>query len=396
MQKNRFVELAEQVITPFLTDLEAIVNIDSGTYTKAGVDPVGAYLRQRFADFGFATSFDVQTDYGDHLVATHAGTNTQGPRLMLIGHIDTVFPAGEATRRPYSLSQREGMRIAKGPGVLDMKSGVLMGMYACHLLQVAQATDYQSITFVCNSDEEVGSPSSKALIQKLAQEVDAVLVLEPGRLLNTVVSARKGIGIYRVEVRGVAAHAGVEPQKGRSAILELVHKVIDLQAINGTIPGVTLNVGIISGGERTNIVPDFASCDIDVRASSQESLRAVEEAMRRATSRVHVEGTKTKLTGGIRSMPFERTPRSIRLIQLVKEVGDELGLKIEDLGSGGASDANTTAAMGLPTLDGLGAGGGLAHNPDEYIELDYLPTRIALLSGLMQRVCRYYQEGHRL
>jgi len=396
MQKNRFVELAIQIIEPFLTDLEAIVNIDSGTYTKAGIDQVGAYLQKRFHDFGFATYFDVQTEYGNHLVATHKGSNAAGPRLMLIGHIDTVFPAGEVERRPYSLAQRNGLRIAKGPGILDMKSGVLMGMYACHLLQSEQLANYQNVTFVCNSDEEIGSLSSKPLIQRLAQEVDAALILEPGRMINTVVSSRKGIGFYRLEVRGIASHAGVEPHKGRNAILELAHKVIALQSLNGTIPGVTLNVGIISGGERTNIVPDFACCEIDVRVSSQDGLRAIEEAMRRVAARTFVDGTKTKLTGSIRSMPFERTLRSARLVHLVKEVGVELGLKIEDKSSGGASDANTTAAIGLPTLDGLGAGGGLAHNPDEYIELDYLPTRIALLCGLLQRICCYYQDGNQL
>jgi glutamate carboxypeptidase len=396
MQKNRFVERAEQVMEPLLADLEAIVNIDSGTFTKAGVDEVSAYLQKRFSAFGFATYFDAQEFYGDNLVATRQGTSSTGPRLMLIGHIDTVFPLGEAALRPYSVGVRNGMRIAKGPGVLDMKSGVLMGMYALQMLQEEQLANYQSVTFICNSDEEVGSVSSKTLIRKLAPEMDAILVLEPGRLLNGVVSSRKGIGRYRVEVRGLSSHAGVEPDKGRNAILELANQVVELQALNGTIPGATLNVGVIHGGERTNVVPDFAYCEMDIRVTSEAGLQAMEEAMRRVTSRTLLEGTTITLSGGMMSMPFERTERSTRLVELVQEVGREFGLEIKDMSSGGASDANTASALGLPTLDGLGAAGGLAHNPDEYIELDTLPTRLALLTRLLQRIGSYYEDGHKL
>ena len=396
MQKNYFVERAEQNLQSFYTDLETIVNIDSGTYTRTGVDRVATYLTQRFHDFGFETYEDIQEEYGNHLVAVKQGNNPDGPRLLLIGHIDTVFPDGEALRRPFSFAEREGMRIAKGPGVLDMKSGVLMGMYALHLLIEGARANYRSVTFVCNSDEEIGSPTSKPLIERLSDEADAVLVLEPGRRLDAIVSARKGIGHYRVEVQGLAAHAGVEPQKGRNAILELAHQVVELQAINGSIAGVTLNVGIIHGGERTNIVPDYAYCDIDVRVQDRAGLQAVEEAMRNVTSTRVLEGTEVTLSGGVKNMPFERTEESTRLVQLVKDAALKLGITLEDTASGGASDANTTASRGRPTVDGLGAGGGLAHNPDEYIELDYLPARIALISLAIQGICDYYQSGRQL
>lgn len=386
MKKHHTVARAEQIMESYLDDLKAIVNIDSGTYTKAGVDRVGVYLQERFRDFGFSTYFDPQQDYGNHLVATWKGSVANGPRILLVGHMDTVFSDGEAERRPFTLGQRNGMRIAKGPGVLDMKSGLLIGMYGLHLLIKANEANVQSITFICNSDEEVGSPVSKPLIQELAAQSDAVIVLEPGRAIGSVVSSRRGIGNYRVEVRGVSAHAGVEPQHGRNAILELSYQVQALQALNGTVPGTTLNVGIIRGGERTNVVPDLAYCDLDVRVSDTEGVRAIEEAMRKVTAKRVLDGTQITLSGGIRSMPFERNELNSRLVRLAKEAGKELGLKIEDLGSGGASDANNTAAVGIPTIDGLGAGGGLAHNPDEYVELDYLPLRIALLSGLVQRI----------
>lgn len=388
MSKHPDIERAEQLMPPYLDDLKTIVNIDSGTYTKAGIDRVGAYLQERFQAFGFSTHIDKQEQYGDHLVATHTGQVAHGPRILLIGHIDTVFPEGEAQRRPFAISQRDGMRIATGPGVLDMKSGVLIGMYALHLLLAAQEANYASVTFLCNSDEEIGSPSSRPLVQELAQQADAVLVLEPGRALGTVVSSRKGCGQYRVEVHGLSAHAGVEPQKGRNAILELSYQVQKMQALNGTIPGATLSVGIIRGGERTNVVPDNAYFDMDVRVNDQAGLEAIEAAMHKVTTQNMLQGTRITLSGSMLCRPFERNQRNTPLVDLVKDAGRALGLKIQDVGSGGASDANTSAAMSIPTLDGLGAGGGLAHNPGEYIELDYLPTRIALVAGLVKKICK--------
>ncbi len=386
MNAYQVVDQAEQLMQQYLDDLKTIVNIDSGTYTRSGVDRVGAYLQERFQAFGFSTRFDRQEQFGNHLIATHTGNAPAGPRILLIGHIDTVFSEGEAQRRPFAISQQNGGRIATGPGVLDMKSGVLIGMYGLHILISAQEANYKQATFICNSDEEIGSPSSKPLIQELARQADAVIVLEPGRAKGTVVSSRRGSGQYRVEVRGVSAHAGVEPQKGRNAILELSYQVQKMQALNGTIPGTTLSVGIIRGGERTNIVPDYAYCEMDVRVSDEAGLEAIEAAMHKVASKTVLQGTSITLTGGMSCMPFERSKLNEQLIQLVKEAGSELGLKIEDVGSGGASDANNAAVVGVPTIDGLGAGGGLAHNPGEYIELDYLPTRIALLAGLVRKI----------
>ncbi|MDQ2886396.1 MAG: M20 family metallopeptidase [Chloroflexota bacterium] len=386
MTTHTFVERAEQLMEQYLADLRTIVNIDSGTYNKAGVDRVGAYLRDRFQDFGFSTHFDSQSEYGDHLVATHTGSAPNGPSILLVGHIDTVFPDGEAKHRPFSTSQQNGMSIAKGPGVLDMKSGVLLGMYGVHMLIEAQLTNYKSVTFVLNSDEEIGSPASKPLIQDLARQSDAAIVLEPGRQLNTVVSSRRSSGLYRVEVQGRAAHAGVEPQKGINAILELSYQIQGMQALQGAIPGTSLSVTVARGGDRHNVIPDLAYCEMDVRASDMAGIRTIEEAMRKVANRSMLAGTKITFSGSMRCLPFERSERNAPLVNMVKEAGQELGIEIQDVASGGASDANNTSPEGVPTIDGLGAGGGLAHNPDEYVELDYLPTRIALLSGLVKRI----------
>jgi glutamate carboxypeptidase len=386
MKNHHHIEQAQKHMDEYLHDLKTIVNIDSGTYTKAGIDRVSAYLENRFQTLGFSTRFDKQEQYGDHLIATHTGQSQKGPRILLIGHIDTVLPDGEAERRPFTINQQNGMRIATGPGVLDMKSGVLIGIYALRLLIESQQAHYSNVTFICNSDEEIGSPSSRPLIQELAQQADAVLVLEPGRAADTIVSSRKGCGQYRVEVHGVSAHAGVEPDRGRNAILELSYQVQMMQALNGTIPGATLSVGIIRGGDRTNVVPDYAYVDMDVRAVDQASHRELEAAMRQVTYQNKLQGTRITISGSMLCQPFERNKRNAHLVELAKAAGHELGLQIQDATSGGASDANTTSAIGIPTLDGLGAGGGLAHNPGEYIELDYLPTRIALVAGLVRRI----------
>ena len=386
MQKHYLVEHAEQLVEPYLADLKAVVDIDSGTYNKAGIDRVGGYLQERFHDAGFSTYFDTQKEYGNHLVATHQGSNPAGARILLVGHMDTVFPDGEVGRRPFTISEQNGVQIAKGPGVLDMKSGVLIGMYGVQQLITAQEANYKSVTFILNSDEEIGSPVSKPLIQELARQADAVIVLEPGRLINQVVSSRRSSGLYRVEVHGRSAHAGVEPQKGINAILELSYQVQAMQALQGTISGTSLSVTVIRGGERSNVIPDSAYFEMDVRASSMAGIQSIEEAMRRVAARKIMDGTQITLSGDMRCLPFERSEQNAPLVRAAREVGEELELEMQDLASGGASDANNTAPLGVPTIDGLGAAGGLAHNPDEYVELDSLPVRIALLSGLVKKI----------
>ncbi len=377
---------AEQIQDDFLTDLAAIVNIDSGTYTPAGVNRVGKYLAERFQQWDFHTRFHEEEEYGNHLLATREGKNPHGPCLLLIGHIDTVFQEGEAELRPFALSEREGVRTATGPGVLDMKSGVLIGMYALHLLIEKGEDMYSQVTFLCNSDEEVGSPRSQILIKEIAPQHDAVLVFEPGRAERNIVTARKGCGRYKIKVWGRAAHAGVEPHLGRNAILELTYQVQKLHALNGTIPGVSVNVGVINGGQRANVVPDYASCDLDVRAADMAGVRAVELAMQEITTQHMIDDTRIVLSGGMGCSPFESNEQNAPLIKMARTAGAELGLEIQEVSSGGASDANSSSCAGAPTLDGLGAGGGLAHNPDEYIELDYLPRRIALTMGLIRRI----------
>lgn len=371
---------AQQFVAPFLEDLGALVDIDSGTYTPAGVEQVASYLQPRFAELGCAVEVRPGVKMGPQLVARLTGQGRG--RVLLIGHMDTVFPEGEVARRPFKIADGR----AYGPGVMDMKSGLLVGLYALRLLHAAGEAPFATLTFLCNSDEEVGSPESGPLVRELAREADAAIILEPGRGLEDVTVARKGVATFTLEVEGLSAHAGVEPENGHSAILELAHRVVALQALNGTIEGVTVNVGTVQGGERPNIVPDHAVAKIDVRAPSRQAVEAIEAALRQACATATVPGTRLSLSGGFMHQPFEQTPASKELFDHAQAVAGELGLTLRGRSTGGGSDGNTTAAAGVATLDGMGPSGGLAHNPGEWISVASIAPRIALLAGLLRRL----------
>ncbi len=380
------LEQARHYQPRLLSDLETLVNIDSGTYYKAGVDQVAAWMQGRLEASDLTVTVHPQREFGNHLTATRRGPGKA--RILMIGHMDTVFPEGEPQRRPFTM--KDGRAL--GPGVLDMKSGLLLGVYALDLLRAVSAENYASITFLCNSDEEIGSPGSRPLVRELASQADVALVLEPGREIDEVVIARKGVGNYRLEVRGVAAHAGVEPQKGRSAILELAHKIVALQALNGTIPGVTVNVGVVGGGERPNVVPDHAHALIDIRAADRPGIAAVEEAFQRIAQQVTIPDTHSTITGELCHFPFEATPGNMALFKLAQAEAARQQIALRGVSTGGGSDGNTTATM-IPTLDALGLAGGLAHNPGEFIVLDSIAPRMVLLAGLIEQIGAAFLDG---
>jgi glutamate carboxypeptidase len=380
MDSTATLAVASGLVEPFLDDLGAIVNVDSGTYTPSGVAAVADYLQPRLAALGCAVERVPGREVGPHLVARLEGSGSA--RVLLIGHMDTVFPDGEAQRRPFAV--REGR--AYGPGVLDMKSGLLVGLYALRLLQEAGEAPFATLTFILNSDEEIGSPESHDLIAGLARSADAALVLEPATKLDLVKVARKGVGVFTLEVTGRAAHAGVEPERGHNAILELAHQIIALQGLNGTQEGLTVNVGVVSGGVRRNVVADHASAQIDVRVATPEQLRYVEEAFARISAQRTVPDTTATITGHFAHQPFQQSERSKALFALAQQEDAALGFNLRGESTGGGSDGNTTAALGVPTLDGLGPAGDLSHNPGEYVAIDAIAPRIALLAGLLRRI----------
>lgn len=365
----------------FLDDLAALSGMECGTYDKEGVDAVGGVMRAKLQALGLTVETHADARLGDSLVARWQGSGRA--RLLLIGHLDTVYPRDWPARHPFHI---EGA-VAHGPGTADMKAGLLAGLYALDALRASGCDRFAEIAFVLNSDEEVGSPTSKALIEREARGRDAVLVLEAGRANGDIVSARKGLAHFDLRVQGRSAHAGVEPEQGRSAILELAHQIVAMQALNGAVPGATINVGVIQGGTRPNVVPAEASAQIDVRAFDQANLEAIIAAMRRCVARTTVPDTEVALEGGITHVPMVKTPASARLVEWCQEAARDAGFTPRDAATGGGSDGNTTAAVGAPTLDGLGPVGGLDHSPREYVDIASIAPRTAMLAGLMQRIC---------
>jgi glutamate carboxypeptidase len=370
----------------YLADLERLVSIDCGSYTPAGVDEVGRFVAGFLADLG--ATVEVRPDPAGRLGATVIGTlrgsASPGARLLLIGHMDTVFDPGTAAERPFAVADG----IATGPGVTDMKSGLLAGLYAIRALVRRGPLPFERLTFVANPDEEIGSPTSTPHIIELAGTADACLVLECARANGDIVSSRKGILDARIHVRGRAAHAGVEPEKGRSAILAAADLVGRLHALNGRWDGVTVNVGVIAGGTRPNVVPERCTLEVDVRAVRREDLETAEAAISDLLGELAVPDTSAELEPMAHWWPMEKLERSGRLVEHAVALAERLGFSVRDVATGGASDANTTAGLGVPSLDGLGPIGGNDHSPAEYLEVASIVPRTTLVAGLVLAISR--------
>ena len=365
----------------YLADLQQLINVDCGSYTRDGVNQVGRWTGEFLA--GLGASIETRPDpagrLGDTVIATFAGP-PGAPRVLLIGHLDTVFDPGTAAARPFRIEDG----IAYGPGVTDMKSGLLAGLYALKSLLAEHASlPFERLVFVANPDEEIGSPTSTPHIRELAPGMDATLVLECARANGDIVSARKGFLDLRIVVHGRAAHAGVEPEKGRSAILEAARIVRELHALNGRWPGVTVNVGVIGGGTRPNVVAERCTLEVDLRGTTREAMVTAEAEVRRVAAATEVPDTSVVCEEVARWWPMERLERSERLVAHAKAVARALGFEVDDAATGGASDANTTSGMGIPSLDGLGPIGGNDHSPAEYLVLDSIVPRTTLLAGLL-------------
>ncbi|MFI5262413.1 MAG: M20 family metallopeptidase [Candidatus Limnocylindrales bacterium] len=386
--------LVEASRPAYLADLQRLVDIDCGSYTKAGVDEVGQFVRASLRELGGEVAVHRSERLGDTVVGVLRGDGAA--RALLIGHMDTVFDPGTAAKRPFRI---EGGR-AFGPGVTDMKGGLLGGLYALAALRGLAAVGadegvdastwlpFGRLVFVANPDEEIGSPESTSVIREAATGCDLALVLECARANGDIVSARKGTVDLRLTLRGRAAHAGVEPEKGRSAILEAAHKTVALQALNGRRPGVTCNVGVIRAGTRPNVVAETAILEVDLRAATRGDLEDAEAAVRAIAAATTVPDVTCEVAEAGRHWPMEKLPASVRLVDHAHRLAGRLGFTAQDCATGGASDANTTAGMGVPSLDGLGPIGGLDHAPGEYLELDSIVPRITLLAALLLTTAR--------
>lgn len=386
MEAKALEEIAARRYDDFVDALREMVNVDCGSYTPEGVNAIVDLCQARFEAGGWKVDrrrhepADGEQQLGDLVIGRLAGAG--GPRVLMIGHTDTVFDPGTVAERPFTI---DGDR-ARGPGVSDMKGGLLTGFFAVEVLQVARFDGFGRITYICNPDEEVGSPWSRDTILAEAGAADVAFVLEGARENGDIVSARKGVADLRIEIVGRAAHAGVEPERGRSAILEAAHKTQALHALNGRWPGVTVNVGVVSGGSRPNVVAERCLLDVDVRSTEERTFRDAEEAVRAIAQEHTVPDVSASIDGNAWHRPMEKGEGGARLAALATEVAAELGFELKDASTGGASDANTTSAAGVPTLDGLGPIGGDDHGPNEWLDLSSVVPRISLLAGLISRV----------
>jgi glutamate carboxypeptidase len=382
----------ERAYPAFLVDLERLVNTDCGSYTKAGVDVIGRWTAERLRTLGAASVTSHRNDQGlgETVVAEFRGEDPLGPTVLCIGHMDTVFDPGTAAERPFEIQAG----IATGPGVTDMKSGLLAGLYTIAAIRHGLGgLPLARLVFVANPDEEIGSPVSTPHIRRLAAEADACLVLECARANGDIVSSRKGTLDAVITVTGRAAHAGVEPEKGRSAILEAARIVTDLHALNGRWPGVTVNVGVIEGGTRPNFVAERCSMEVDVRSVTRDGQAAAEAAIQEILHPRVVADVTVEMDETGRHWPMEKLARSGRLVDHAVALAAEIGFELRDAATGGASDANTTAGMGVPTVDGLGPIGGLDHSPGEYLEVASIAPRTMLLAALIVAIGRDPEVG---
>jgi len=361
--------LAEQQ-GAMLALLEELVNIDSGSYDKAGVDAVGERLRRFFEEQGVPTSAIRNEAYGDVLKAHASGGGGGNKPIVLMGHRDTVFPKGEAARRPFRI---EGGR-AYGPGVCDMKGGLVLNAFvlaAYHRFGGAPAP----LIGLFTSDEEIGSPACRPVIEETAREARAVFNSEPGRPSGNVVTGRKGGVFMRLEVFGKAAHSGGNYAEGRSAIGELAHKIAALHAVTDLERGTTVNVGLVAGGQSVNTVAPHAEAQIDLRyvtpPDRADAMARIEAVVNGAT----VPGTSARLEIKGEFYPLVQDEGSRRLFEAYRAAMGELGLAVEGEFAGGCADSGFTASVGCPTICAVGPVGGRAHSPEEYLEVASLAPR---------------------
>jgi glutamate carboxypeptidase len=366
--------------------LEQLVNIDSGSFHKEGVDKVGTLIRKQFEDLGMNVKIHRESKYGNHLEIMH--DHDSQPKIIIIAHMDTVFPVGEVKKRPYKVIGNK----AYGPGVSDEKASHVAVLYALKALKASGSDAYKNVHIIFNSDEEIGSPTSKAIIKEAAKQKDYSLVVESGRPNDGIVTERKGVGCFVFEVKGKSAHAGVEPESGRSAIEELAHKIIKLQKLNDYERGLSVNVGLIEGGISTNTIPSNATAHVDVRVKNMKQAEEITSKINEIAHEEYVSGTETKLSGKIDRPPMEKVEGTEELLHIIRSVGEELGMSIREVSSGGGSDASYTSTEGVPTVDGMGPLGEFSHSEtNEYVDLSSLSKRTALLALSIERLSRAKQ-----
>jgi glutamate carboxypeptidase len=367
----------ENNIARYVEELAVLCAIDSGSDYKPGLDKMATMLSMRMRDLAMDVTIIEHGEYGNDIKGTLQGEGSSN--IVLLGHTDTVYPRGTAAERPLCINGN----VLRAPGASDMKGCILSALYAIEAMQFLDYRSYGKIHILCVSDEETSQRHSVKLIEEICHGCDAVLVLEAARENGDIVSARKGTAWYTLTAQGRSAHAGVEPWKGRNAILELAHQILQFQSLNQSLDGLFISPGVISGGILPNIVPEQATARFDVRFLHPADRKATEERWLEILQQQYVPDVKLNLQLEAYRDPMVCTPGTMKLVHQAQEIASLLGFSLDHVLSGGTSDGRYAASLGVPVLDGLGPIGGLDHSPDEYLLLDSVALRTALVAGLL-------------
>lgn len=360
--------------------LETLVNTDSPSTNPLLSTRVSGLIEQRAQGFGFNTCREQSDSYGDNVVVRLATSSTADrPRVLMIGHMDTVFGDSTAEERPFRI---EGDR-AFGPGVYDMKAGLVIGLYAMKVAASASGEWKLPITFIFNNDEEPGSPQSRDIIYREARAHDVALILEPAQEGRALTMGRKGVGIFKLTSRGRAAHAGADPENGVNSIVDLSRRIVDVSALADADAGTTVNVGTVHGGTQPYVVPETTECRVDVRVATRTEAERIERSLKEISNSPYVVDATCGLEGHFHREPFSPSAESLELAGRIQAHANAIGFALGLAECGGASDGNLTAACGLPTVDGLGAHGGFAHSPLEFVEISSIFKKTAALASLL-------------
>lgn len=358
--------------------LRELAELESPSHNKTAVDRLGEHLAREFERRGGKVMRHKAADFGDHVQADFGGNGAKP--VLLLGHFDTVWDVGTLAKMPV---EEKAGRL-HGPGVFDMKAGIVQILFALDALREVRGGLPRPVSVLLVSDEEVGSTSSRPITEAVAKRCEAVLIPEPsGGKDGALKTARKGVGDYHIKVTGVPSHAGLDFEKGQSAIVEAARQVLAMAKFTELDRGITVNPGVISGGTRTNVVAEEAKIDVDVRIAKAKDGAYIDRNFRGL--KPFNKKCKLVVTGGINRPPMERTPGVAALFGAAQEIGRELGMKLKEIAVGGGSDGNFTAGMGIPTLDGLGGVGDGAHAAHEHVVIAELPRRAALLALLLER-----------
>jgi glutamate carboxypeptidase len=378
VKSDELLKYCQDQLPDMLRCLKRAVEIESPSNSKPHVDRVARFFAEEFKRNGAKVQMLPHKTAGSAVVAEFRGKQggERAKPILLLGHLDTVWDVGTIKRMPFKVVKG----CAYGPGVMDMKAGIVIGLWAVRAFQALSAAPAGPIQFLLTPDEEVSSVAFRSEILDRARQARAVLVLEPAAEGGALKTSRKGVGEYRVTVHGRSAHAGINPRAGVNAINELARQLLKIGKFARRQTGITLNVGVIEGGTRTNVIPDRASAVIDVRIPRARDRNVVEWRMN-SLRPFHPEA-RLEIEGGVNRPPLERK-MAVDLFRAARQLGGQLGMDLKEAGTGGGSDGNFTAGLGIPTLDGLGAVGEGAHALDEHIVVDELPRRAALVAALL-------------